>query len=209
MTGGTANDVIHYHIVDKVLHLEPWLDDMTACSFPSPWSLTLPSPQRNPWQGAAQRFLIRGRSAHSERRAVEAHKREQRRRHLAHMAIHEYHSKYTGRYGHLLFGNITVLLDEESSGLKIQFGQIGMGRMHYQSESLWLVEFEGPLAFLSEEGSPKTKSPLLYFMVNRDGRFHQIKALGYEAKAPPIFHRDLAWTDPLPSDLSIGSFSWP
>ncbi|ELU17941.1 hypothetical protein CAPTEDRAFT_185994 [Capitella teleta] len=203
MTGGTANDVLHYHLVDALLSLDPWLDEVASCTFPSPWSLTLPSPRSS----ASQRFADRKRlNSNDPHQALQAKRILERERHLGKMTAINDNQKYTGNYGHLLFGNMTVFYDDSLSQLKIRFGQIGMGHLQFHSEFIWSIVFEGPLYFLTGNGSPKKKLPLLSFMSKRNGKFCQIQALGYEKKAHPVFHRDLQWTDPEPDEQTTGDF---
>lgn len=104
-----------YYIFDTLLGIEPWLNETTACTFPSPW--------------------VQPKSTENNTRNTMATQK-------VNMMMNNT-EKYYGNYNNPLYGNFEVSVDDGS--LTISYGLLLRGTLSHYSENLFNLTVLEPL----------------------------------------------------------------
>ncbi|XP_074651083.1 uncharacterized protein LOC141905899 [Tubulanus polymorphus] len=114
--------IIAYVLADLLIGLPVWLNKTTVCSYPQPWVRNTPKTKT---EMKPARIVKKNVS----------HKLEE----------------YTGEYGNLAFGNITVSLDVEKSTLYFAFGRYGRAQLvPVDTRDQFAIKWTGVLSYLHD-----------------------------------------------------------
>lgn len=199
-----THQLVHYMIADALLNLSSaWLNDSTVCTFPRPWVTDLsrrrerPKPDEAPDPkdarivesilkedfdgGGGMKPGVAGWSRNVSERFLQAH-----------------HGLYTGPYGHLLLGNFTVAFNRSSNRLHFAYGVLGRGRLAFVDGLTWTMRFDRPMSYvhIARGSSVNASYPIEFRGYDaRKKRFGKLIVKAFERREPPVFVRDLKWSD--------------
>ena len=190
MYSGEAHTVLHYYITDLVLGLEPWLNNITSCTFPAPWAASSGNDNLDVIDHSQHVDLLKD----SEDGYPDTDCDDVSSYHVA-----EWYDAFIGQYGHLFFGNITISYDDVSDELRFEAGKFGAGSLTPDGvvPGKVVATFNETLSYLHwHESSLGVHPPLLFRNPdNTTGLYREIQALAYDAVVPPTFHRGCQWDD--------------
>ena len=203
--GKDLHSVLHYLIVDTVLNTfangsaVPWLNDTTRCTYPEPWlsALSTSVPDRPP-PAAAESQTTKVSPPDGW--------------------LDEAHALYVGDYHHKLLGffNVTYSLvqrettstfedDDDAirtrdnaprrrshSGGQLRFrsGSVGEGHLDYVDGVMWMMVFDGPLAYFGRTGPYRHNPlPIEFRRIQNELPFTTVVVIPYEPRSPPLYRR--------------------
>jgi hypothetical protein len=183
MYAGEAHSVLHYYISDLILGLDPWLDNTTACTFPTPWANA--TDDRNYFTIPNIMADADGESSRVDDITTDYKE--------------GWFDAYVGQYGHLFFGNITISHDDVTDKLRFEAGKFGIGFLTPDGSlpGKMLLTFDESLSYVHWlESSLGVYPPILFTnQDNTTGLYQELLALLYDPVVPPTFLRDLMWDD--------------
>lgn len=102
--------------------------------------------------------------------------------------------KYSGSYGHPLFGNLTIWFNENKREIMAKTGQIGLAKLTPTDvESILDVELIGPLDFVEKTPYFLNISTPLTFRMEIDGKYQEVENWSMEPGDPVVYKRGLLW----------------
>ena len=175
---------LFYYVADLGLGEEPWLNLTNACGFPEPWLNATSAAGAEEEEEDPQ---------HNDTVIVDDD---------AEGGGFEGRDRFTGSYGHLLFGDVEIAANG-SRGLRAKYNRLE-GRLHRTTAasggSVAMLEVGGGLAFLSRTGDNATKYVKFNFTRPAGGGPYQeleVSAPDMGEMDPLVFRRGVQFADPV------------
>ena len=180
---GNLHEVLHNHIADLALGLQPILNDTTLCTFPRPWG----------GDSKDQEDPRKHRTNHKQRK--------ESRRHRPYNEIREpvmdndviktpslqWHEPFVGTFGHKTFGNMTVFYNSgDPNVLQYTIGRFGEGTLTRRGPVTFNIIYGGMLSYSSTDST-------LWFQKEEGGLYQELVHQDYQWDRPPVFTRGLQW----------------
>ncbi|XP_074653589.1 uncharacterized protein LOC141907747 [Tubulanus polymorphus] len=176
--------IIHHFIADVVLGLKPWLNQTTSCSFPEPWFRA---------DYASQRFNLE-----EEETDMSNDDLYSKKPHTEPIWPNRPLWHFVGQFGHLVFGNLTIVFNDTDNHLHLFHGKVGHGILHKTDEQMvFVIKYIGDLYFLSAADGESVNSYKIRFLEEpmSSGPINKLETTFIDSGAPVIFERGLKWHD--------------